>query len=100
MKHPSRELVITIQGKLWNVYIEALKGLTVHKRCIYVNPNHYGKDFCGTLVHEVIHANFPYMSERRVVEIENSITDLLWAVGYRNINEISSCKIKKRAKKK
>jgi hypothetical protein len=96
MKHPNKELTVMIRGKPWNIFVEDLKGLAIHQRGIYVNPNHYGKDFLDSLLHEVCHANFPYLGEKAVAETATSMATVLWSLGYRNMNERTKPKRRKK----
>lgn len=52
---------------------------------IYVDPKVKDQDLLGTLIHEGTHILQPYLTEEAVIEIEEELSKMLWAEGYRKI---------------
>lgn len=50
---------------------------------ITVDPRSNGKEHLDTFIHELLHAEFPKFDEKRVSDVANSISSMLWDLGYR-----------------
>lgn len=46
-----------------------------------------GRLLLGTLIHETIHLECPWLEEDAVLQIEDAIAMQLWAAGYRRVVE-------------
>lgn len=53
------------------------------ERVIYIDPTQKGVMLLDTVIHEIIHCQQPDLSEEAVTEFANEMSDLLWKVGYR-----------------
>jgi hypothetical protein len=69
----------------WSVIIEDdTKGFTVQGPVIVISQkDHLSRDYCGTCIHEAIHASRPDMTEKEVATLERDILDVIWKRGYR-----------------
>ena len=84
---PNLDFTVKVKNRMWDVIIANVKGLTTYGKTIFIDNKHSGKDFLNTCIHECTHANFPYLQEGDVKKIADSITDVVWAAGFRNIYE-------------
>lgn len=50
---------------------------------VEVDPRQTPKDYLGTVVHELLHLQFPELSEGEVEKAEEFITNGLWGSGFR-----------------
>ena len=50
---------------------------------IYIDPRQSESELLDTLVHELLHLNFKYMSEKNVHNSASNIASTLWRMGYR-----------------
>ncbi len=64
-------------GQFWD---ETNKG---KENLIEIDPRLNPKEHCATLIHELTHAAFPEMSERKVMIASKLISEYLWKEGYR-----------------
>lgn len=53
------------------------------KKAIRVKTGMDPKETLETIIHEMIHAYFPKVTEKRVTDAGYIITDVLWRLGYR-----------------
>ena len=54
-----------------------------HSGEIYIDPRQSESELLDTLVHELLHLNFKYMSEKNVHNSASNIASTLWRMGYR-----------------
>jgi len=59
------------------------KGLTTSVPIIRLAPARGTKDDLDTAIHEALHAEFPDLTEARVIRAADSITTFLWKLDYR-----------------
>lgn len=52
---------------------------------IEIDPRQTPQDFLDTLVHEILHHQFPDLSEDAVLRVAPVIARTLWAQGYRRV---------------
>jgi len=57
--------------------------LDTHTGEIYIDPRQSESELLDTLIHELMHLNFKYMSEDRVHNSASNIASTLWRMGYR-----------------
>lgn len=73
-------------GKTITVKFEELFGLyDIPEKLITIVPHkrNCNREMMDTIIHELLHAEFPSWSENKVEKLGNSISTLLWNVGYR-----------------
>lgn len=91
---PEEEITIKINKKSWKIKIVKSTELSPStcgecddpsraKPEIWVKRSLKPKDLMDTVIHEVIHAIRPELSEEAVLETANVITDALWKLKYR-----------------
>lgn len=81
-KHGNKNLNITErklgQHRAWGLYW--------HKRKkIEIDPSQMSKKYLTTLIHELVHMNFPDLTEEGVIKAANLISKGVWQQGYRRI---------------
>jgi len=54
---------------------------------IYIDPRQSESELLDTMVHELLHLNFKYMSEKKVHSSASNIANTLWKMGYRRKNK-------------
>lgn len=54
-----------------------------HSGEIYIDPRQSESELLDTMVHELLHLNFKYMSEKNVHNSASNIASTLWRMGYR-----------------
>lgn len=80
---------VRIRGQWWRIRVDenlkrSLWGLcNFDARLITLSPRATGKNHLGTVVHELIHAEFPDLDEEAVTRSANTIESVLWRMGYR-----------------
>jgi len=50
---------------------------------IEIDPRQTEKEFLLTAIHEVFHILFPDFSERKIINLEKKMGDVIWRLGYR-----------------
>jgi len=93
----------TLLGKRWkfrnvppskciqveNGKIKKLDGYVKHdKQIVAISTGVEGCDRLETVIHEALHAAFPWMREWIILAAAEEIARLLWRLGYRNIDEL------------
>lgn len=63
--------------------IESVHGLWWENNLIEVDPRQTPLSYFKTLIHELLHAALPNLSEREVVRVTNIIARNLWKQNYR-----------------
>lgn len=53
------------------------------KHVIEIDPRQCPKEYLDTLIHESLHELLPHKSEKFILKAGNSISYLLWRLGYR-----------------
>lgn len=87
------QLRIKIGGRVWVIWFVRSREISSDRygdcdyggggRMIRVRRSLQGKMAMNTLIHEVLHASRPELSEEAVTETANDIERVLWRVGYR-----------------
>lgn len=69
----------------WAVIVQDdCKGFTMsHKSIVIRQRDYHTKDYCGTCIHETIHASRPDLTEKEVETLERDIVEVIWKRGYR-----------------
>lgn len=91
---PEEEITIKINKKNWKIKIVKSTELSpstcgecdhpsTAKPEIWVKRSLKPKDLMDTVIHEVIHAIRPELSEEAVLETASTIADALWKLKYR-----------------
>jgi len=94
---PEEEISIKIKNKLWKIKIVKSTDLssTTCGECDdpkYAKPQIWIKrslkpiDLMDTIIHEVIHAIRPELSEESVLETGTTIAKVLWKLNYRKMS--------------
>ncbi len=94
---PKEEISIKIKNKLWKIKIVKSTDLsaTTCGECDdpkYAKPQIWIKrslkpiDLMDTIIHEVIHAIRPELSEESVLETGTTIAKVLWKLNYRKMS--------------
>lgn len=83
-----RDLTEEIAGQDWKIRFTRLRGKAAgwceyDKRKILVDTRLSGVALLETVVHEVLHAEFPWLTEASVTESAADIAKILAAIGYR-----------------
>ncbi len=73
-----------VEQELFGMFESDLKQITVIPS--KANSN---REELDTYVHELLHAEFPKWTEKRVATLATSIAGLLWALGYRKAKKKS-----------
>ena len=55
-------------------------------RLIELDPTQRGFDLLDSCIHEILHIQFPDLSEEAVLANATEMADLLWKVGYRLVD--------------
>lgn len=78
---------VKIGKNTWTVQEANIYGLCEHSdRLISLQAGQRGKLRLDTLIHEVLHASRPDVSEADVAEIARDLTAALWQDGWRRKN--------------
>lgn len=80
---------IIVNGARWVIRFARLRGTAVGwcyytKRKILVSKKLTGVDRLDTIIHELLHAHHPQLSEESVTETATGIAEVLWELGYRD----------------
>ena len=54
---------------------------------IEIDPRQDSKDFLGTAIHETLHILYPDLTEEEIIHAEQIMTDVVWRLNYRRIQE-------------
>lgn len=57
------------------------------KHIIEIDPRQSPKDYLDTIIHETLHELFPRKKEKDILKAGNSISNLLWRLKYRRVNQ-------------
>jgi hypothetical protein len=83
---PSRQRIVEIAGSRWRIQRARLRnayGLCDYaSRTIKLDSRLAGSELLDTLIHELIHARWPDLSEDAVIEFANLLTHVLELEGY------------------
>ena len=52
-----------------------------------IDPRQDSREYLDTLIHEALHARFPWMTEEEVIVSANVISDIVWKQNFRRIKE-------------
>lgn len=83
---------INIRRKRWTLFSHEQSGRNTFGECdpvnapskqISVKPNVLGVAALDTLIHEMLHAAMPDITEDAIYETASDIARVLWALGYR-----------------
>lgn len=66
-----------------NVHRQVVYGLCWDDNLIEIEPRQTPRGYFFCLIHELIHAAFPDLSERQVIKKSNLIAKALWKANYR-----------------
>lgn len=78
---------VKIDGEAWTVQEAVLQGLCSHgSNTVLINPMQSDKSRLDTIVHEMVHATRPKMSEENVSRVAAACTAVLWKDGWRKRN--------------
>lgn len=70
---------VTINGVPWVLYHDDLSGWSDHhERQVWVEKRLKGKSLLGTVIHEIMHAQNPDLSEPRIDARANELTEIVW----------------------
>jgi hypothetical protein len=58
-----------------------------HRNLVEIDPRQSSKEYLNTLVHELLHAACPEMTEEGVIRVANLVARHLWKQKYRKILE-------------
>ena len=69
----------------WLVIVETdCKGVALDGKSIVIyQKDEQSKDYADTVIHEVLHASLPKMSEAEVARVARDVTEVIWKRGYR-----------------
>jgi len=89
---------VTISGKVWTVaFAEEFRGLCVQRDTIILHRDEHTspKDWVDTVIHEVLHAQFPEFPEKLIAQLAGELASAL-AVADALPARISSGRLKRR----
>lgn len=82
-----------VETERWRVFTQKLgrqkaAGICDYKKKeILIDPRQDSRERMDSLQHEMLHALFPSLSEKRVIECARLMTGVLWDDGYRRIEK-------------
>jgi len=81
MRRKPKPLRVKIRHALWTIRFEKPPGnQDLHGRCFHNQRTIYvrvDKEYKGTVIHEMLHAAFPWASESEVCDAERAISEIL-----------------------
>jgi predicted metal-dependent peptidase len=97
---PEEEITIKINKKNWKIKIVKSTDMSPHSlgECdhpAYANPEIWVKrsqkplDLMDTIIHEILHAVRPELSEEAVLDTATTIAKALWKLNYRKTDKES-----------
>jgi hypothetical protein len=54
---------------------------------IEIDPRQTPKEYLNTLIHEMLHHEFPEFTEERVIQAADFLTEGLWEMKYRKVQQ-------------
>jgi hypothetical protein len=88
-----KQITIKIKDKMWTVRLVKSKDMprsygecddpSVSKPEIWINRNLKQKDMLDTIIHEVLHATHPELSEESVGDTATIVANVLYKLGVR-----------------
>jgi hypothetical protein len=71
-------------GKTWRISADSLAGICIYEdRELSILKRLKGRELLDTLVHELLHAELPGLSHRKVKRVAKSITRMIWSMRKR-----------------
>jgi hypothetical protein len=52
---------------------------------IEIDPRQLSRDYLDTLIHEILHVEFPELSESKITRLANTLSREIWKKKYRRI---------------
>ena len=87
--HPQR---IKIGGRHWTITSAPMVGFDglaendprTRNKHIWIGSHVRGKDLLDTIIHEVTHCAYPFLTEEAVLQFATELADILWKLDYRS----------------
>jgi hypothetical protein len=83
-------------GTKWWVIWDRVEGLTCTGSTIFVDGALHNAALLRVMTHESLHAAFPSLTEKEVVDAAAFISEILWKAGYRQAPKRATGKRKTR----
>ena len=85
-------MLILVKGVEWLLKFARLRGRAdgwcyFKERKILVHQALRGERRLDVVLHELLHAHFPELSEEDVTQSASEIAEVLWNLGYRGLDE-------------
>lgn len=80
---PTRRIVFKKLNQFW----QGLQGHCYPNGLIEVDPRSEESDLVETIIHELLHREFPLLSEEAVNAAAHRMAEDVWKLGYRRIKE-------------
>ena len=84
---------ILVNGVKWLLRFSPLRGKAMgwcyfEPRKILISKKLRGKTRLDVLIHEMLHAHHRQLSEESVTQTATDIAEVLWDLGYRDVDEV------------